>query len=126
MFDIFLFVIFPAADYSPTLPVDVTITSSSGTAVAGQSFTLTCHATTALMNPAYQWFDDSGTMVGSGFTLTLNPLLESNSGEYSCQVSAGSGADQRFGCGVTRVAVQGLTKFYINNYLFSSFYTIHI
>ena len=126
MFDIFQFVVFPAADYSPTLPVDVTITSSNGTAVAGQSFTLTCQATTTLMNPTYQWFDDSGTMVGSGSTLTLNPLLESNSGEYSCQVSAGSGADQRFGCGVTRVAVQGLTKFYINNYLFNSFYIIHI
>ena len=128
MFDIFLFVVFPAADYSPTLPVDVTITSSSGTAVASQSFNLTCHATTTLMNPipANQWFDDSGTMVGSGSTLTLNPLLESNSGEYSCQVSAGSGANQRFGCGVTRVAVQGLTKFYINNYLFNSFYIIHI
>ena len=120
------YVIFPAADYSPTLPVDVTITSSSGTAVAGQSFTLTCQATTVLMNPTYQWFDDSGTMVGSSSTLTLDTLMESNSEEYSCQVSAGSGADQRFGCGVTRVAVQGLTKFYINNYLFNSFHIIHI
>ena len=61
------------------------------------------------MNPTYQWFDDSGAMVGNGSTLTLNLLMESNSGEYSCQVSAGSGADQRFGCGVTRVAVKGLT-----------------
>ena len=103
----YLSVIFPVADYSPTLPVDVTITSSSETAVAGQSFTLTCQATTTLMNPAYQWFDDSGAMVGSSSTLTLNPLMESNSGEYSCQVSAGSGAGQRFGCGVTRVVVQG-------------------
>ena len=111
------YVIFPAADYSPTLPVDVTITSSSGTAVAGQSFTLTCQATTVLMNPTYQWFDDSGTMVGSGSTLTLNPLMESNSGEYACQVSAGSGAYQRFGCGVKRVAVQGLTKLYYINSL---------
>ena len=107
VFNIFLYVIFPVADYSPTLPVDVTITSSSETAVAGQSFTLTCQATTVLMNPTYQWFDDSGTMVGSGSTITLNPLMESNSGEYSCQVSAGTGADLRHGCGVTRVAVQG-------------------
>ena len=101
------YAIFPVADYSPTLPVDVTITSSSETAVAGESFTLTCQATTTLMNPTYQWFDDSGAMVDSGSTLTLDPLLESSSGEYSCQVSAGSGADQRFGCGVTRMAVQG-------------------
>ena len=75
--------------------------------MAGQSFTLTCQATTALTSPSYQWFDNSGGMIGSGSTLTLNPLLESSSGEYSCQVTAGSGADQRFGCGVTRVDVQG-------------------
>ena len=90
----------------PTLPVAVTITSS-GTPVADQSFTLTCQVTTSLTSPSYQWFDDSGNMVGSESTLTLNPLLESSTGEYSCQVTAGSGADQRFGCGVTWVAVQG-------------------
>ena len=87
--------------------MDVTITPN-GTPVAGQSFTLTCQATTTLASPSYQWFDDGGNLVGNVSTLTLNPLLESNTGEYSCQVTAGNGADQRFGCGVTRVVVQGL------------------
>ena len=75
--------------------------------MAGQSFTLTCEATTALTSPSYQWFDNSGRMIGSRSTLTLNPPWESSSREYSCQVTAGSGSDQRFGCGVTRVDVQG-------------------
>ena len=76
---------FPAG-YTPDLPVAVTITSS-GTPVAGQSFTLTCQATTTLASPSYQWFDDGGNLVGNVSTLTLNPLLESNTGEYSCQVT---------------------------------------
>ena len=98
-------VTFPA-DYTP-LPVTITI-SAGGTPVAGQSFTLTCQATTALSNPTYQWFDDSGTMIGSGLSaLTISTLRESGSGEYSCQVTAGSGANQRYGCGVERVVVQG-------------------
>ena len=75
--------------------------------MAGQSFTLTCQATTALTSPSYQWFHNGGRIIGSGSTLTLNPLLESSSGEYSCQVNAGSGAGQRFGCGVTGVGIQG-------------------
>ena len=90
----------------------VTITPS-GTPVAGQSFTLTCETTTTLASPSYQWFDDGGNLVGNVSTLTLNPLLESNTGEYSCQVTAGSGASQRFGCGVTRVSVQGVFVVYI-------------
>ena len=94
-------------DYTP-LPVDVAITAS-GTPVAGQSFTLTCVTTTSLSSPTYQWFSDSGAMIGSSSTLTIDPLLESGTGEYSCQVSAGSGASQRYGCGVERVVVQGNT-----------------
>ena len=81
---------------------------SSGTPVAGQSFTLTCEVTTTLMNPTYQWFDDNGNMISSNAVLTLNQLLESNTGEYSCQVSVTDGVDQRFGCEVERVVVQGM------------------
>ena len=95
---------FPAA-YTLSLPVTVTI-SASGTPVADQSFTLTCQATTALSNPTYQWFDDNGTLIGSADVLTINELQESNTGEYSCQVTAGSGANQRYGCGVERIVVQ--------------------
>ena len=95
------------AGYTSDLPVTVTITPS-GTPVAGQSFTLTCQATTTLASPSYQWFNDGGDLVGNVSILTLNPLLESSTGEYSCQVTAGNGASQRFGCGTSRVVVQGL------------------
>ena len=74
--------------------------------VAGGSFTLTCdHALTA-SNPTYQWFDDTSAMVGTQATLTLNPLLESHSGEYSCLVTDQSNG--LVGCGVHRVIVQGM------------------
>ena len=79
--------------------------SASGTPVAGQSFTLTCAATTTLSNPTYQWFSDNGTLVGNSAVLTIPVLLESNTGEYSCHVTAGSGANQRYGCGVEKVVV---------------------
>ena len=85
--------------------MDVTVTAG-GTPVAGQSFTLTCG--TSLSLPTYQWFSDSGTMIGNSSTLTIDPLLESGTGEYSCQVSAGIEGEQRYGCGVERVAVQGM------------------
>ena len=83
------------------------VISVGGTPVAGQSFTLTCQATTALSNPTYQWFSDNGTLISSSAVLTINELQESNTGEYSCQVTAGNGADQRYGCGVERIVVQG-------------------
>ena len=97
----------------PDLPVTVTLTSS-GIPVAGQSFTLTCETTTTLASPSYLWFDDGGNLVGNvSSSLTLNPLLESSTGEYSCQVTAGSDESQRFGCGVTRVVVQGELMFHL-------------
>ena len=87
--------------------------SASGIPIAGQSFTLTCTATTTLSNPTYQWFSDNGTLISSSAVLTINELQESNTGEYSCQVTAGNGASERYGCGVERVLVQGnVIKFY--------------
>ena len=94
-----------AADYDPTLPVSVTITSSS-TPVAGGSFTLTCDHGSTATDPTYQWFNESGAAVGTQATLTLNPLLESNTGEYSCLVT--DQARNVVGCGVERVTVQGM------------------
>ena len=81
----------------------------SGTPVAGQSFTLTCSHTTTVANPtstSYQWFHPNGSMAGSEAALTLNPLLESQSGEYSCQVTV-TDANESFGCGVIGINVQG-------------------
>ena len=63
------------------------------------------HDSTAA-NPTYQWFDDAGAMVGVQATLTLNPLLESHSGEYSCLITDQS--DGLVGCGLNRVTVQGM------------------
>ena len=59
--------------------------------------------------PTYQWFNEAGTMIGTQATLTLNPLLESNSGEYSCLVTDQAGG--LVGCGVERVTVEGMDYF---------------
>ena len=74
--------------------------------VAGQSYTLTCDHGSTASNPTYQWFNNTGHMVGSDATYTLNPLMESHSGEYSCLVTDQS--DGMVGCGVYRVTVQGM------------------
>ena len=72
--------------------------------VAGRNFTLTCIHATSVMNPVYLWLNGSGNSTGSEATLSFTPLLESNSGEYSCMVTDGNG---RVGCGVERLTVQG-------------------
>ena len=95
-----------AASYDPTLPVIVTVTPGSASPVAGGSFTLTCDHGSTAQTPTYQWFDDAGTMIGTQATLTLNPLRESNSVEYSCLITDQS--DGLVGCGVHRVSVQGV------------------
>lgn len=87
--------------------------SYSGTAVAGGTLTLTCSHNSAVMNPTYEWFDDSGNTVGNRSTLVLNPLVESNGGEYSCLVV--DGASDTIGCGVERFVVQGMNYMYIIN-----------
>ena len=74
--------------------------------VAGGSFTLACDHGSTASNPTYEWFDESGTSIGTQATLTLNPLLESHSGEYFCLVTDQS--DGLVGCGVHRVTVQGM------------------
>ena len=86
----------------------MTITSSS-TPVAGGSFTLTCDHGSTATDPAYQWFDENGAAVGTQATLSLNPLLESNTGEYSCLVT--DQARSVVGCGVERVTVQGIDAY---------------
>ena len=101
----FRFLLF-AASYGSTLPVTVTITPSSDSPVAGGSFTLTCDHGSTASNPTYQWFDDAGNEIDTQATLVLNPLMESDSGEYSCLITDQS--DGLVGCGVHRVSVQGM------------------
>ena len=96
---------FFVASYTPTLPVTVSITTTSSP-VAGEDLVLTCDHGSTAMNPAYQWFDETGALIGSEVTLRLSPLRESDTGEYSCLVT-----DQTrslVGCGLTRVDVQGI------------------
>ena len=83
----------------------VSITTSNSP-VAGEDLVLTCDHGSTAMNPAYQWFDETGALIGSEATLSLSPLRESDTGEYSCLVT-----DQTrslVGCGLTRVDVQGI------------------
>ena len=83
----------------------------SGIPVASQSVTLTCSHSTTVANPtstSYQWFYPNGSMAGSEAALILNSLLESQSGEYSCQVTV-TDANERVGCGVRGINVQGRT-----------------
>jgi hypothetical protein len=58
------------------------------------------------VTPIYQWFNNAGTVIGTQATLTLNPLMESYTGEYSCMITDQS--DGLVGCGVHRVSVQGI------------------
>ena len=101
-----------AASYNPTLPVTVTVAPSSGSPIASGSLTLTCDHRSTAVNSTYQWFDDAGTMVGTEVTYTLNPLMESHSGEYSCLVMDQS--DGMVGCGVNRVTVQGMDPWHLS------------
>ena len=102
----------------------VTVTSSNNS-VAGGSFTLTCDHLLLASTPTYQWFNEAGTMIGNGSTLSLNPLLESHSGEYSCLVTDQS--DDLVGCGVHRVTVQGMDCLILMQIIYYvSTYHIHV
>ena len=93
----------PPADYTPNLPVTVSITEGGSPAI-GQSYRLTCLHTTAAGVPttplSFQWIGPDGNTVGTTNTLTLNPLSGDHRGEYSCLVTVGSGANTRLGCEV--------------------------
>ena len=94
---------FPPADYTPNLPVTVSI-AEGGSPVIGQLYRLTClHTTVAGVSTSpvsFQWTGPDGNTVGTTNTLTLNPLSGDHRGEYSCRVTVGSGQDLREGCGV--------------------------
>lgn len=84
----------------------------SYTPVAGQSFTLRCHVTSISYTYGhYQWILPNGSKADGDYfasdKYTLTPLLESHTGEYSCQFTLIRGADKLFGCGVKWINVQG-------------------
>ena len=90
----------------------MTVNIISDTPVAGQSLTLKCHAVALYHTSSYyQWILPNGSMADGDYfapdKLTLSPLLESHTGEYSCQFTIVRGADKLVGCGVKWINVQG-------------------
>ena len=95
-------VIFPATSPSP-VSVTVSPITSSGTATAGESYSLRCTVTVTGSNdqPTITWLMGpmnnmitSGVVTNGGMsTLTLNPLAASDAGTYTCRAILGSVMD---------------------------------
>ena len=89
----------------PPTPVSVTVSpiTASGTATAGESYSLECTVTVTGSNdqPTITWLmgpmDNmitSGVMTNGGMsTLTFNPLSASHAGTYTCRATLGSAMD---------------------------------
>ena len=93
----------PLTELPITVTVDVSPITSSGTATAGESYSLECTATVTGSNeqPVVTWLmgptDNmitSGVITNGGIsTLTLNPLAASHAGTYTCRATLGSAMD---------------------------------
>jgi hypothetical protein len=91
----------PTNEATPTI-TDVSITPS-GTATAGESYSLECTVTvtgstdqpmiTWLMGPMNNMITSGVMITGSMSTLTFNPLLGSHAGTYTCRAAVGSAVD---------------------------------
>ena len=68
------------------VPETPSITANSDTAVAGSSFTLSCSATppTGLTVSSYQWTDSNGGTLSSSDSYTIDSVLVSSAGTYTC------------------------------------------
>ena len=75
---------------APSVSVMIT---PAGTAVAGQSYSLSCSVSGAdSLSPTitYRWYNESSnprSQVGTTSTYTLNPLRPYHAGEYTCEVT---------------------------------------
>ena len=95
-------------------PVSITVSpiTGSGTATAGESYSLECTVTvtgstdqptiTWLMGPMNNMITSGVVTTGSMSTLTFNPLSASDAGTYTCRATLGSAMDLIF----TTIAVQ--------------------
>ena len=94
----------PPPTISPPVTVTVSPITSSGTATAGESYSLECTVTvsgsndqpmiTWLMGPMDNQMISSGVVTtGSMSTLTFNPLAASHAGTYTCRATLGSDMD---------------------------------
>jgi len=70
------------------------VITPAGTAVAGQSYSLSCSVSGAdSLNPTsttYHWYNESSnprSQVGTTSTYTLNPLRPYHAGYYACEVT---------------------------------------
>jgi len=72
------------------------VITPAGTAVVGQSYSLSCSVSGAdSLSPTitYHWYNESSnprSQVGTTSTYTLNPLRPYNAGQYTCEVTISS------------------------------------
>ena len=65
----------------------VSLSGSSGPQIAGEDYTLTCEVTGGgITTPTYRWFRNGSLLTGqTTATLSFSPLMESDSGVYTCE-----------------------------------------
>ena len=65
----------------------VTISGSGGPHIAGKNYTLNCQVTGGgITTPTYRWFRNGSLLTGqTSATLSFSPLMESDSGIYTCE-----------------------------------------
>ena len=95
------------ANYS-LLPVIVAINQRISPTI-GQMYTLMCvmHIADGVATSpiSHRWIGPDGSTVGTSSTLSFSSFSESDIGEYGCQVTVGSGANERVGCAVISVGM---------------------
>ena len=75
--------------YTTVVSIGVMITTS-GTATAGQNYSLECSVTGTTDPATYQWLDSNGTQLTGSSQLEFSPLLTSDAGTYTCRATVGS------------------------------------
>jgi len=76
-----------------TAPSVSVVITPTGTAVVGQSYSLSCSVSGAdSLSPitTYRWYNESSNprpQVGTTSIYTLNPLQQYHAGEYTCEVT---------------------------------------
>ena len=65
----------------------VSLTDSGGAQVVGENYTLTCNVTGGVTTAStYRWFRDGSLLIETPTrTLSFSPLLETDSGVYTCE-----------------------------------------
>ena len=103
LISVYFILVDPPSTISPPVTVTVSPITSSGTATAGESYSLECTVTvtgstnqptiTWLMGPMDNMITSGVVTTGSMSTLTFNPLAASDAGAYTCRATLGSAVD---------------------------------